>query len=166
MRDNTYDIPAYKFALVKFDFDILRECKDCNAVKKYIYNNPNLCYFIPFENFDGLTVEELKSLFCQHHNNFYFVCYTSLSYSRGSGTVNEYKFSFGLLLLDLDIGVRIDEEIKNFMINNLKTRNAEVQRVFGCFLERYCYRSQDEVTNEITKVRKPVDTNKENDTQE
>lgn len=167
MRDNTYDIPAYKFALVKFEYDILGECKDRNTVKNYVVNNPSLCYCIPFENFDGSTVEELKPVFCQRHNNFYFVCYNSFSYTtRMGGMVNQYNILFSLLLLDLGMEERIDEVIKNYMINNYKICNAEAQRVFRCFLERYCYRSQDEVTNEITRVRKPADTNKENDTQE
>lgn len=166
MRDNTYDIPAYKFALVKFNYDILGECKDWNTVTNYVFNNPSLCSFIPFENFDGLTVEELKPLFCQGHNNFYFGCYTSLSYPRGRDTVNQHSILFSLLLLNLGMEERIDEVIKNHMINNYKTCNAEEQRVFRCFLERYCYRSQDEVTNEITRVRKPADTSGDNDTQE
>lgn len=167
MRDNTYDIPAYKFALVKFDYDILGEYKDWNTLRNYLNNNPTLYHFIPFENFDGLTVEELKQLFCQRHNNFYFICYSSLSYIGRYGMEAKNDVIFSLLLWKLDnMELRIDEIIKNHMINNYKTYNAEAQRVFRCFLERYCYRSQDEVTNEITRVRKPADTNGENDTQE
>lgn len=167
MRNNTYDIPAYKFALVKFDYDILGEYKDWNTFRNYMNNNPTLYHFIPFENFDGLTVEELKKLFCQDHNNFYFVCYNSLSYIGMHGMEAKSNAIFSLLLWKLDnMESRIDEIIKNYMINNYKTCNAEEQRVFRCFLERYCYRSQDEVTNEITRVRKPADTSEDNDTQE
>lgn len=150
MLPNTYDVPAYKFALVKFDDDILRGCDDWNAVSDFMVDNPSRCHIIPFENFDGLTAKELKSLFCQEHNNFYFVGYNSMSYIRISGKRENYNsVLFSLLVLNLDEDVRIDESIKNYMINSYKTYDAQTQRLFRCFLERYCYRSQDEVSEMI-----------------
>jgi len=151
MLPNTFDVPAYKFALVKFDGDILSKCNNnYEFLSKFIIDNPSLCHFISFENFDGLTVEELIKLFCQEHSNFYFIGYTSLSYDIGNGnkaTCNNILLN--LALLDLGNDVRIDEFIKNYMIGNYKAYNEQVQRIFRCFLERYCYRNQEEVSEII-----------------
>lgn len=150
MLPNTYDVPAYKFALVKFDDDILEKNMDVNYCANYVVNNHNDCHFIPFESFDGLTIEELKTLFRQNHNNFYFVCYSSFGYEESNGAkVFKNTILFSLLNTGCRESQTIDEIIRNYMLGTYLNQNAQTQRVFRCFLERYCYRSQDEVSKII-----------------
>ena len=60
MKENTYDVPAYKFFIVK-----IHDGKREHSVNEYTYslqNNPNCILRIPFEDVDGLTIHEVKGL--------------------------------------------------------------------------------------------------------
>ncbi len=58
MLPDSYNVPAYKFALVKFDSDVLSYyCDEWQFLESYMTRNSSSCHFVPFENVDGLTVE-------------------------------------------------------------------------------------------------------------
>lgn len=60
MKENTYDVPAYKFFIIK-----INDGKKEHSPDEYthiLYNNPNRSLRIPFEDIDGLTIQEVKDL--------------------------------------------------------------------------------------------------------
>lgn len=60
MKENTYDVPAYKFFIIK-----INDGKKEHSPVEYthiLYNNPNKSLRIPFEDIDGLTIQEVKDL--------------------------------------------------------------------------------------------------------
>ncbi len=145
MKNNTFDIPAYKFALVKFDEDISKD----KYTTDFMINNPDKIHIIPFENVDGLTAKDIKLLFHQEHNYFLFICYISFDYKNKFGI--EYRFQNFILpiLLDIPDEIRIDTFIRDHMQKWYNNTTEDFQKIFGCFLERYCYQDQTEVLKRI-----------------
>jgi len=149
MKDYTFDIPAYKFALLKFNDDFLANAHNVDECVDYLLLDINRATFLPFEKFDGLTFDELKSLFNQKHYNFLMVCYNYFEYVDIFGEKGRNWSLFHPVFIDgghINVigSKRIDEFIRDFMLENYEKVNTTARRVFTCFLERYCFEDKKE----------------------
>ncbi|MDE5540079.1 MAG: hypothetical protein K2J20_06295, partial [Bacilli bacterium] len=78
MKPSTFDVPAYRFALLKFDEEYTGDMTDFESYDNWARKkiNDDKVDFIPWENFDGLTIKEVTQLLGQMHPNLFFVGYT------------------------------------------------------------------------------------------
>lgn len=140
MKSNTFDIPAYKYAI-----------KLTNG--KYV----------PFDNFDGLTLKEVyyilwnendkkKYPYHEKNNSISFVCYYgeecpnkkeifSLVFSKEK--VEEYK--------DLYIDKVIENDLE-ILYNNIE--KPSIKKAIRCFFERYQDNTHQDTLSRIKKISK------------
>lgn len=58
MKNDTFDIPAYKFCILRdIDQNDMENLDEKN--QRYIFNERQM---VPFENVDGLTISEIQNL--------------------------------------------------------------------------------------------------------
>lgn len=158
MKNNTYDIPAYKYGLAIPNEEI--EYKNENVYqreyKARVYGNK--AFIVPFEHFDGLTVEQTLNL--TRRKGIYFICYSEYdNSSTGQKDVflhweflflPSYAEKFKYRRLDKIIEFELSKVICN------ETSSVISRRVARCFLERYMYDSYEEVEAKLLEF-KPVD---------
>ncbi len=81
MRENTFDVPAYKFFAWKINDG--RKSHTYDEYELLISNNKSMIA-IPFENIDGLKVEEIQSLLSTSDIVISGSSYYSFNYGNGS----------------------------------------------------------------------------------
>lgn len=145
MKDNSFNIPAYKFAIIKFKDDYGINYTDSKEIRQKIKEN-RIYTLVPFEDIDGLEFDELKGL--GKNNHFALICYTSWNYTY----INDSSFIVqninNILTFNLYEGERIDKKLEEKMLEHYENASEEVKKYIRCFLERY----QDKtIPNVLTK---------------
>lgn len=161
MQNDSYDIPGFKFGLAipkeRIDFF------DNDSYMTYFSFklNHNRVFFVPFENFDGLTVEEtLKTI---RGDGITFACYSE--YDNPSTKAKDIYVHYNLTFLPSYLNAlafrRLDKLIELELGNILKKEDSSYtnKRVAKCFLQRYMYGSFEETKAKIMELN-PVDEKK------
>ena len=153
MKQETYDIPAYKFALIiprgsiyatdeRYGKELKNYAKDGEIVTA------------PWENFDGLTVGEvLNSL---NQKGFAFICYTIWKDKNGIPTSHNVSAPlFSIFTPDFAQTV-INEPLDKLLENHLETiypnANDIVKKICRCFFERYQDKDYQETVGRVKKI--------------
>lgn len=144
MKENTFDIPAYKVAivLVQNERNIPHESEDYEqaiAEERVIY--------VPFEDVDGLSVKEVKSWLGINEVMLQFYLQYNATSIRPSiigqqlgihkGTNFKSWFYIGEELLDERNDMTIDKALQQTMEELYFEMNDEQKRCIHCFFERY-----------------------------
>ena len=154
MKENTYDVPAYKFFIVKIN-DGKRE----HSVNEYTYllqNNPKPCLPIPFEDVDGLTINEVKEFI--HINDT--VLLGCISYKDEYGILRSNRAT--AIFVDFkDDNMKDEDTIDKVFEWQIEKYYMEVddtaKRMFRCYFERYQDKSYEKTRQRILsfiRVRK------------
>ncbi len=142
MKPNNYDIPGYKFFLVKpvrkytaEEDTIKRFSSICEVLEQD--NSYNSYRLIPFEEVDGLTISDLDSIV---GGKIFIACYVSIP------SLNESFYHSAILyrvFSDTDFGRKVKETtvIDEYVTQKIQEKydsasNLE-RRVYDCFLTRY-----------------------------
>ncbi len=149
MKENTYDVPAYKFFIVKI-VDGKRE----HSKNEYTYllqNNPNQCFLIPFEDVDGLTIHEVKGLLHTSDTSL-FGC-------------TAYKNEYGMFQSSAEIAIYVDFKDVNIKEDDTIDKafewqiekiymeeNEQTKRMLRCYFERYQDKSYEKTRQRILSL--------------
>lgn len=157
MKPDTFDIPAYKFGLLKLNGDALKKGKITesalnNAINAGIrFKQLNL---IPFEDVDGLLTSEVRSLL-KIEGPLILVYYIGYK----SYTIQESGVKFiGTTVLDDNFierypGKTIDELFEIAFENNYRNLTDEnLKKAANCFFERYQDNTHQDTIKRINKL--------------
>ena len=153
MKNDTFDIPAYKFCILRdnrIDKDTLK------VMPKIVFNESQM---IPFENVDGLTVGEVESFL--DTNPILCMCYIDCGRDKlsDSGIIH----TVGTLCLDSDFinvyqDMSIDDAFCMLLEENYFNKEIEeievLQKVARCFFERYKDFSHNDTKERVKRLEK------------
>lgn len=159
MRENTFDVPAYKFFVVKIDDD--RDFHELDDYEFLLNNNLlNNIKFIPFENIDGLEVEIVKRILKTKEIFLLgaIVCKkikTATYFDKQKETNDFYDYKavyFDESQLDKNYKKTVDKLWEEYMERNYLTSDDYTKRMYRCFFERYQDGSYEKTKERIRKL--------------
>lgn len=153
MKPNTYDVPAYRFALVKFKNDMLRYTTDIKEICNALRMNSNDFFLIPFEQVDGLTGNEVKDLLNQNYSTVMLICYNYCSNENESPKQLYINIILTVGPILLDDAKPIDKQFEEVMIANYD-KSLNYSKAIRCFLERYQYSNREDVDLALRRTKK------------
>lgn len=146
MKPNTFDVPAYKFGLIFLDDTI-----------------------IPWENVDGLCIEEILKILGKQGQAFSFICYV-LEWEEKIPLITNYFFvkrqkisitqhinRLYTLQFPSDISTNIssqpiDKVIEEDCMTRYMNLDKTSQKIFKCFFERYQDENHEATLKRIRKL--------------
>ena len=152
MRENTFDVPAYKFFAWKINDG--RKSHTYDEYELLISNNKSMIA-IPFENIDGLKVEEIQSLLSTSDIVISGSSYYSFNYGNGSVSNhldNVNWFYFGPNYLNEHREETIDKLLEELMERVYMSKDEYTKRMYRCFFERYQDGSYEKTKERIKKL--------------
>ncbi|MBO5120465.1 MAG: hypothetical protein J6C28_02105 [Bacilli bacterium] len=140
MKENTFDIPAYKVGIVMIqnERNVPHESEDYEQAV-----NEERVIFVPFEDVDGLSVKDVRRWLGINEIMLYFYCrYQAKSFGRNvighhQGTIFKPWFYIGEEVLDERENMTIDKAIEQTMEELYPEMNDEQKSCIHCFFERY-----------------------------
>ena len=146
MKENTFDVPAYKFLVLKIDDG--KKSHTYNEYREYLQSYINYKIYIPFENIDGLEVKEVRDLL----NTREIMIVTAINYNNNIGIVNLYYLPEEFL--DDKEMERIDKIIEENMSEDYINYDDFHKKMARCFFERYQDRSYKKTKKRIRKLER------------
>lgn len=161
MRENTFDVPAYKFFTVKINdgrsfhtFTDYKTVLNKNNIKK------NDILLIPFESIDGLKVEEVRELLGTKElfllGTTYYKAANFIERSEKisqPATVCNFKgVYFEDTFLNENCKKTIDKLYEEHMEEAYLTSNENTKRMYRCFFERYQDGSYEKTKERIKRL--------------
>ena len=161
MRENTFDIPAYKFFVMKIIDG--RSSHDINYYNFLIENNfAHNVVLIPFENVDGLEVKEVKKLVGTKEivivGGMYYNDANDIIHcddKEGISSMNICNFNviyFDKKFLNRNYNKSIDKICEKYMEKKYEKSNSYSKRMYRCFFERYQDGSYEETKKRIKRL--------------
>ena len=153
MKENTFDVPAYKFLAVKINDGI--ESHTCDEYKFSISNNNSSMIIIPFENVDGLKVQEVQSLLSTSEIIISASSYYSFNYDKGNVSHNldsSNWFYFDSDYLDEHREETIDKLLEELMERYYMQVDDISKRMYRCFFERYQDGSYEKTKERVKRL--------------
>lgn len=156
MKRETYDLPAYKFAIIASrkrtyattDEEYTKELD--SAIQR------GNCIIVPWENVDGLTIREVLTVL--NKKGFIFACYADWEDRYEIPFKHNFQMFYLLTITPKFAQEKSDEPvdkvIENQMLANYTNANDTVKKVCRCFFERYQDRSHQETVDRIRKIEK------------
>ncbi len=156
MKENTFDVPAYKFFVFKTN-DSLRTHSIFyyNSLISASTSIPRDVTLIPFENVDGLEISEIRDLI---GTDEVFV-FGSLYYERWSNG-NRYIDNIANIkpiylskeYLDNRKDKTIDKVCEEYMEEHYVDSNDSTRRMYRCFFERYQDKNYEKTLDRVRKL--------------
>ena len=149
MKENTYDVPAYKFFIVK-----INDGKRKHSANEYTYllqNNPNCILRIPFEDVDGLTIHKVKGLLHTSDTSL-FDC---IAYKNEYGMFQS-SAAIAIYVDFKDVNIKeddtIDKVFERQMEKNYTGADDTANRMMRCYFERYQDKSYEKTRQRILSL--------------
>ena len=159
MKENTFDVPAYKFFAMKINDGRVSHTSD--DYKFLITNNyTDNIILIPFENIDGLKVEEVRSLLTTKEV-FIFgtMYYESINFIKNYDKLNKpiglcgvKALYFDEVMLNKNSEKTIDKLYEEYMEENYVSSSDDTKRMYRCFFERYQDGSYEKTKERIKRL--------------
>lgn len=155
VHKNNYDIPAYKFGIVKYNNKYNRgkaldESKDFQLWANVAIENATI---IPFENIDGLKASAVQGIL-KIDGPCSFVCYIE---HNDQSSINHksiiHRIDFPSSYLEKYASMTIDSIVENVYTNEYENL-GEYQEVAKCFIQRYQTESFEEAKRKIYQAEK------------
>lgn len=164
MLIDSYDATGIKFGILMTDgfltdyYDYVFKGEDLDkineAANELILNNKAI---IDFNEFDGLTTEEVYKIMKYSHNTpLIFVVYSGF---ETIDSLNQRNVCNGILYKYIIRGVKykdslIDEDIEEIMVKNYQSYDRNEKRLVNCFLQRYRYGTKEKTDEAIKRYIK------------
>ena len=164
MKENTYDIKTYQFGIFvpkkEYSDDEIRKLNELagedriSEGAKFIKDLASKdCPIINFDDIDGLTLEDIKSLELCKGDTIIFILYDEVNeiYMKVSPNIVIQYFSF----------IDVKGKSKNCLVSNLIEKDLlqqydkssqNAKRRIKCFLERYQYKTKGHVTKILKNI--------------
>lgn len=149
MKDNTFNVPAYNFSIIIMNQPAIQkevnECEYNRAMKQ------DAVSIIPFDNVDGLTVEEtLKTL---QRDDFAVCCTANWKTQTGINQVTLLDtLIFPSSVLRKSLTVSIDQLVENNYERRYMEAKESTRRIYRCFFERYQDNNHQETKERVKKI--------------
>ena len=153
MRENTFDVPAYKFFAWKINDGLKYHSYD--DYKFSISNINNSIIIIPFENIDGLKVQEAQSLLSTSEIVIGGSLYCHIDYGKGRDSYkldNANWFYFDPDYLNEHREETIDKLLEQFMERDYMSKDEYTKRMYRCFFERYQDGSYEKTKERVKRL--------------
>lgn len=153
MRENTFDVPAYKFFAWKINDGLKYHTYD--EYKFSISKTNNSIIIIPFENIDGLNVQEARTLLSTSEIVVSGGLYYSLNYGEGRVSQkldNSNWFYFAPDYLNEHREETIDKLLEQFMERDYMSKDEYTKRMYRCFFERYQDGSYEKTKERVKRL--------------
>ena len=142
MRENTFDIPSVKFCI---GYNSIPNGKPiCKFNEDFI--------FVPFDDVDGLTIDDVLKTIKKGEFYFYAIALTKditgEIYNRGDFVVEKFIWS-DLQTQKLE---RIDKVIEKIFEEKYSQVDEQEQRIYRCFFERYQDGSYEKTKERIKRL--------------
>ena len=153
MKENTFDIPAYKFFAMKINDGRVSHTSDhYNFLITNNYMDNSI--LIPFENIDGLDVEEMRTLL---QTDEIVILGTTHYEGKCSDDPLYVLDNTGILYfpreyLDERKNMSIDKICEEYMEEDYMNNNEPMKRMYRCFFERYQDGSYEKTKERIKKL--------------
>lgn len=165
-NENSFDIPAYNFGILKFndaykrllkkngnDGDFIQGCIK-EATESY-GSYGSYIDIIPFEYIDGLTLEEVKT-FLNLDGPIVLSCYAYCKSFNSAGVQNKFSLLHNFIFLENKVNENLSEQIDKMMEElceeHYANSSTKLKRVLRCFLERYQDNSHQDTFMRIKKL--------------
>ena len=165
MKENTYDIKTYQFGIIapkkEYSDEEIRKLNELagediiSEGAKFIKDLASKdCPIINFDDIDGLTLEDIKSLELCKGDTIIFILYDEVNkiyMNKVSPNIFVQYFSF----------IDVKGKSKNSLVSNLIEKDLLLQynessqnakRRIRCFLERYQYKTKGHVTKVLKNI--------------
>lgn len=137
MKNDTYDVPAYRFGIIKIDWAMPGEEYQIKDYQQAL--SQRRCTVIPFENIDGLTIEEVKN-----HLGTKEVCLIGYTYYE-TGQDEQLCRNYYVIMqayasaqrLEKSSDMTIDRVFEEIFEESYKKLDNNQKRACHCFFERY-----------------------------
>ena len=143
MRENTFDIPSVKFC-IGYDSN-LNDKRICKINEHFI--------FVPFEDVDGLTIDDVLKTIKKGEFYFYAIALTKditgKIYDRGDLVIEKFDWS-SLQTQKLEL---IDKVVEKRLEEKYNSASYQEQRIYKCFFERYQDGSYEKTKERIKKLK-------------
>lgn len=161
MKENTFDIPAYKVAivLIQNEREIPHESEDYEkaiAEERVIY--------VPFEDVDGLSVKDVRKwlgineVMLQFYSRYQATTMNGNYYiGHHMGTMFKSWFYIGDEVLDERENMTIDKAVEQTMEELYPEMNEEQKRCIHCFFERYQDKTYAQTKRHIKRLQEQND---------
>ncbi len=157
MKENTFDVPAYKFFAWKINDRLKYHSYD--DYKFSISKTNNSIIIIPFENIDGLKVQEVQTLLSTSEIVVSASSYYSFNYDKGNvshNLDNSNWFYFAPDYLNEHINEHreenIDKLLEEFMERDYMSKDEYTKRMYRCFFERYQDGSYEKTKERVKRL--------------
>lgn len=166
MKQNSYDVPAYKFGIFKFKNTYGGNGKrpTSKQLQDALGSQSDNLDFIPFDNVDGLMINEVEE--CLNTKDILFVMYTQSSVNTPYGREDNLRTYFQIYMnLDEEEGT-IEEALGATLAGGYcnELDKPTSQRAVKCFFERYLDYSPRKTKKRIKyldKIKKSIKVNTE-----
>ena len=159
MRENTFDIPAYKFFAMKINDGRVSHTIDDY---KFLIDNgfSNNIMLIPFENIDGLEVQLVRGLL-KTKDLFLLgtMYYKPINFIKNYDEINQpvnicdiRAVYFDKMDLDKNCQKTVDKLWEEYMEENYISSDDYTKRMYRCFFERYQDGSYEETKKRIKRL--------------
>ena len=159
MKENTFDIPAYKFFAMKINDGRPQHMLD--DYRFLIDNNYiNDIMLIPFENIDGLEVQLVQRLL-KTKDLFLFgtMYYKPINFIKNYDEINQpvnfcdiRAVHFDKRYLDKNCQKTVDKLWEEYMEKNYISSDDYTKKMYRCFFERYQDGSYEKTKGRIKKL--------------
>ena len=156
MKENTFDVPAYKFFVLKTnDSRRTHNIDYYNSLISMSTPTPSDITLIPFENVDGLEISEIRDLI---GTNEVFV-FGSLYYERWNNSNNHIDNIANIKpiylskeYLDNRKDKTIDKVCEEYMEDHYVDSSDSTRRMYRCFFERYQDKNYEKTLDRVRNL--------------
>lgn len=151
MKNNTYIIPAIKF-YIAIPLNKGDEFSSLDNVKQKLSNNE--CQLIPFDQVDGLTIEEIITL--DGFSKGFAVCAINKMEAKAKTYTNITSNVLNILFfpkkLDCATNKTIDKVVEEEFELKYNEADPQTRRIYNSFFETYQDNSYEDTKERIKKL--------------
>lgn len=164
MKENTYDIKTYQFGVIvpkEYSDEEIRKLNELvsediiSEGTRFIKDSASKsCPIINFDDIDGLTLEDIKSLGLCKGDTIIFILYDKVNETyknKVSPNIVIQYFSF----IDVKGKTKnsiVSNTIEKDLLKHYDKSSQNAKRRIRCFLERYQYKTKGHVTKILKNI--------------
>lgn len=162
MKHPSYNIPAYKFAIVQINDYGQPKSHSLTEYEQHIKQGD--VALIPFENVDGLTLEEVRELL--RNEETFITCYYDYESYCGPLLCKHRQIVSSVFIdhatMKYNKNLTIDEVVEAIYEQSYKTLEPKALKACHCFFERYQDESYEMTKNRIKRIKEIKKRQEEN----
>lgn len=159
---DSFDIPAYKFGIIKLNNDValkLLERANENIPMTFDFIK-QICQFnelslIPFDDVDGLTIKEVQEAL-KIRGSIIMSCYNHVNFLNPQKNHSQVNLLNSFILLKDEVEANqntpIDQAMEKMLENGYSNYPEEVKKMCRCFFERYQDKTHQDTVDRINKI--------------